>query len=243
MSDSPEVIKEQMEETREDLAHKLQALTDEVSETVHNVTETVEETVETVTETAQSTVQNVKDFFNFNKQIEDRPWLMFGGAVIVGFLAGRTLISWTTPSTPPRRSAHRGMRESLEEARHSVLPDYRSSASSQTNGQHRDSGSSWFGSIRDSFGPVLNQLSGVAVGAALSVVRDVVQSALPDNVKDQVNQAFSNLTEKFGGQPSDSSERSEGERTEQRKQSQTPVEGESPSYSQVREMTSPTHQK
>ena len=75
MENEPEVIREQMQETRTGLAEKLEALEERVmgvatavSETVENVKEGVEGTVESVKETVSETVETVKDTFNLRKQ-------------------------------------------------------------------------------------------------------------------------------------------------------------------------------
>jgi uncharacterized protein YoxC len=118
MAQEPEVIQEQMDETRSALAEKLGALTEKISGTVETVqetvqdavstvgqtvetvehavsavAETVESTVETVGETAQAAVENVKEAFNFPKQFENHPWLFFGGSVVAGFVGGKILLN------------------------------------------------------------------------------------------------------------------------------------------------------
>jgi hypothetical protein len=131
MPDKPErtpdkstVIMEHMEDTRKDLADKLEQLEKKVTDTVGSVTDLVEkvpETVETVKETIEETVQTVtgtvhqtlgavkhgvaetvetvKSFFDIPYQVNRHPWLMLGGSVLLGYLGGRLLL--------PRRRAER----------------------------------------------------------------------------------------------------------------------------------------
>jgi ElaB/YqjD/DUF883 family membrane-anchored ribosome-binding protein len=107
MDPEAEVIKEQMEETREDLAKKLERLETQVAGAVENVTGTVEavshtveqvkeavaDTVDTVKESVTGTVESVKETvretFDLPEHVRRHPWLGFGGSFIAGFVAGR----------------------------------------------------------------------------------------------------------------------------------------------------------
>jgi ElaB/YqjD/DUF883 family membrane-anchored ribosome-binding protein len=106
MDDEPEVIRQQMDETRTALADKLGRLEQQVSDTVHSAVETVEsvrtaatETVESVRNSVQNTVDSVKqsvrdtvetvtDTFDLELQVDRHPWTMVAGAAAVGFVGG-----------------------------------------------------------------------------------------------------------------------------------------------------------
>lgn len=212
MSDSPEVIEAKMEETRENLAEKLEVLGEKVSKTVEKVTETVEETVDTVsetatavTETALNTAQAVKETFNFPRHIQEHPWLMLGGSVAVGFLGGYLMSGLT-------RSAHRQSRYAFRQARQQYYqPEYYQPASSYQptstgNGHSQSHGvtgyvRSWLDDIREAMGPELERLKGMAIGASLSLLRDMAAEAIPPNFKEQVTEVFDNVTRRLGGEP------------------------------------------
>jgi ElaB/YqjD/DUF883 family membrane-anchored ribosome-binding protein len=112
-----EVIKGEMDATRESLTTKLGKLEDQVRETVSSAGESVTETivevkeavastvdgvkdaVSTVSESVSSTVggvkeavssatESVKEAFNLSRQVEEHPWAMVGAAVAVGCLGG-----------------------------------------------------------------------------------------------------------------------------------------------------------
>lgn len=115
MDNPPEVIRQQMEETRASLQDKLEVLEQQVintvqdaSQTVENVKDTMEAvkdtvqgTAETVKETVQDTVQSVKDTLSIDRQVREHPWAMLAGAAVVGFLGGRLLQRLTAiPSQP-----------------------------------------------------------------------------------------------------------------------------------------------
>jgi len=99
MDDSPEVIRQQMEETKIHLTEKLETLEQQVQETVQTtgsaVSATVgavQETVESVTGAVQEAVHTVGDAFDLRKQFEQHPWWVLGGAVAIGCLAEEYLM-------------------------------------------------------------------------------------------------------------------------------------------------------
>ena len=61
MAYEPEVIKQQMEETRSSLADKLETLEQHVLGTVHDTTSAVSNTAEMVTDAVEGTVESVKE--------------------------------------------------------------------------------------------------------------------------------------------------------------------------------------
>lgn len=93
-----EETKLQLEETKLQLTDKLGTLEQQVSDTVESagaaVTATVEAvqgTVESVTEAFEDTVHSVSNAFDLQRQIEKHPFLVVGGAVVVGYLAAEFL--------------------------------------------------------------------------------------------------------------------------------------------------------
>jgi ElaB/YqjD/DUF883 family membrane-anchored ribosome-binding protein len=124
VEDEPELIRDQMQETRTALTEKLEALeqkvtgtvdstasavaetvqnlTDTVQETVGTVKETVASTVDTVSETVESTVETVKDTFDIPGHVQRHPWIAMAGSVATGFLLGRMLHSGESSSSSTR---------------------------------------------------------------------------------------------------------------------------------------------
>jgi hypothetical protein len=190
-----------MEETRSHLEEKLEALENQVSdtvqtttaavaETVDNVKETVEkasETVGTVTEAVKETVESVGDTFNLWKQAERRPWLVFGGSVLVGFL-GAQLVGRSD-----------GEREEEEEA---PSPAPRSWSAPQENPappprhaeQPEPEEKSWFWDE-------LGRFKGLAVGALMGVLRDLSKRVVPEPIGNRVAEEMDHLTTQLGGEP------------------------------------------
>lgn len=115
MDQEPDVIRQNIEETRSSLAQKIETLEQEVIGTVKGATAAVAETVESVKETVASTVENVKDqvestvetmkgtvtdtvesvkeTFDVRTQVCRHPWGMVGGSFAAGLLTGYLLPS------------------------------------------------------------------------------------------------------------------------------------------------------
>jgi len=120
MENEPELIRQQIEEDRNALTEKLEALEQRVvgvasavSETVEGVKEGVKETVEAVRGTVEETVETVKDAFDLRKQVERYPAAMVGGAFGVGFGLGLLLQGqFASAGRGGSRAAHQAERQS-----------------------------------------------------------------------------------------------------------------------------------
>lgn len=196
----PEVIRQRMEQTRMALTEKLETLENQVVETVQGATSAVTETVEsvkdavqetvcTVKESVSDTVETVKHTFDLPLQVERHPWVMFGGSVAVGYLAGTLLpsmgprrVDWDAMSQPAEPKAFRATEEPAR-------PNGRSSQSSQ-----------WLGGLTQTFGSEIDQLKGLAIGTLLGVARDFLVQSVPEHLGDQVKELMDNFTTKLGGQ-------------------------------------------
>jgi ElaB/YqjD/DUF883 family membrane-anchored ribosome-binding protein len=204
----PEAIRQRMEQTRTALTEKLETLenqvvqtvqgaTSAVTETVESVKDAVHETVSSVKESVSDTVETVKDTFDLPLQVERHPWVMFGGSVAVGYLAGTLLpsigpgrIDWDAMSQPAepqgfRAAEPRGFRATEE----TVRPNGRSSQMSN-----------WLGNLSQTFGGEIDKLKGLAIGTALGVARDFLVQSVPEHLGDQVRELMDNFTTKLGGQ-------------------------------------------
>jgi ElaB/YqjD/DUF883 family membrane-anchored ribosome-binding protein len=130
MENEPEVIRQQMEETRSSLQDKLEVLEQQVlntmqeanqtveavKETVEAVKESVQDTATTVKETVQGTVESVKDSvhdtvqtvketLDVERQVRAHPWAMVIGATACGFVAGKVLHHLMAPPSVAARMA------------------------------------------------------------------------------------------------------------------------------------------
>jgi len=216
MDQKPDVIKEQMAETRVSLTDKIEKLEDTLKETVEttlhtatdtveNVTEKVESTVETVKdavegsveavkETMHETVETVKEAFNLRRHVQRHPWAMLAGSVAVGFLGGRLL------GAAQRRREHRGPRPGPEEAR-APTPDFtlERTAEPEPQRQAEEERSSWLGQFGETFGNELSKLKSLALGATFGVLRDMLTASVPEQLKPQLTDVMNGFTTKLGG--------------------------------------------
>jgi hypothetical protein len=159
MDDTPEVIRQQMEQTRSQLSEKLESLGHQVSETVQttgtavNATvASVQETVETVTGAIQNAVQSVSNALDIRRQFDRHPWLILGGSVVLGYLAAKLLM--------------KSAREPAEQPVTTSPPRTSASNASRGNGMSNTS-SSW------------DQLRNAALGSLIRIVQDVASQASP----------------------------------------------------------------
>jgi hypothetical protein len=204
MVDHPEMIRQQMEETRSKLADKLEALENQVSDTVQSttaaVTETVEavkDTVESVSATVQETVETVGQTFDLWGQTDRHPWVVFGGSVALGYLAAQLFDrasangkekhgpspSWDALAKSAQHPREEAPRQSPEP---SVPPADRSESSE--NGKK-----SWFWDE-------MNRVKKLAVGSLMGVVRDLAATGLPGPLGQRVAEEVDHLTPSLGGE-------------------------------------------
>jgi ElaB/YqjD/DUF883 family membrane-anchored ribosome-binding protein len=215
MDHETEVIKHQMEETRASLTEKLETLEHQVVDTVQDATqvasntvETVKEvvedvkdavtgTVETVKEKVEETVETVKHTLDLKAQVQRHPWPMMGGSVAVGFLLGKLVGRMTAREESPAPAP-------LPAAAHPVRLHNgkgRVSRSEEKAAEKRASEKGWLGSLTESMGPELAKLKGLAIGATLGIVRDVVTQAVPEELGAKLSEVMNDITVKLGGEP------------------------------------------
>jgi ElaB/YqjD/DUF883 family membrane-anchored ribosome-binding protein len=210
MDSKPEVIRQQMEETRSALTQKLETLEDKVvstvqdatsavTDTVDNVKDAVQETVTSVKDSVQDTVDSVRDTFDVERQVQRRPWLMFGGSVALGFVAGCLLHR----ETARRRSGPAARFDRLSGSPAPAMNgNYNASTAAQPISQSEPADEpSLLATLTEQFKPEIAKLKGMAIGTALGAVRDLVTHAVPEQMKDQVTEMVNNVTVKLGGQP------------------------------------------
>src|SRR5262245_5136733 len=88
MAEEPDVIRQQIDETRSSLTEKLETLEGQVRGTVREAKASVEDTIESVKASVQHSVASVKRTFDVRYQTERHPWAMVGGSVVAGFVIG-----------------------------------------------------------------------------------------------------------------------------------------------------------
>jgi ElaB/YqjD/DUF883 family membrane-anchored ribosome-binding protein len=171
--EQPEVIRQQMDQTRASLTEKVEALenqvvgtvhnaTTAVSETVDNVKQAVQDTVETVKETVTNTVEGVKEALDVTQQTQRHPWGMAGGAVAAGFITGFFLF----------RSRHAGAAWSEHAARAPAAP----------------ARPGWLDRLANRFSHELGQVEDAAFAALSSMAKEFVSQKLPHWIEEKVQE-------------------------------------------------------
>jgi len=221
VDESPEVIKSQMEQTRQGLVEKIETLEQQVTQTVQEATNAVTSTVDTVKEVVsntsdavQSTVDSVKDVvsntkdavqstmdsvvgaFDLSGHVQRSPWLMFGGAVASGFVLGKVLAPPQMSSSSASADFSRLSAASVDSSRHSSEPTPKQSE--QPSKSIFDGPLSAMGSM---FEKPLAIAEGMAVSAFFSVLQNVVKDAVPADWKDQLVGVVNDLNKQLGGMP------------------------------------------
>ena len=95
MGQSADQLRQEIEQKREDAATKIDAIEARVQDTVQGARDTVQGTVQqardTVVDTVEQTTQKVKESFDVRRQVEERPLLALGAALVGGFVLGGIL--------------------------------------------------------------------------------------------------------------------------------------------------------
>ncbi len=205
-----ETLKADMEDTRANLAQKLDALQSRLVDTVESTQQTVTDTVTQV----QQTIEGAARQMSLSYQTEQRPWLMFGLAVAAGSAVGYM----TAP--PARRPAP----ESCEAGAYppSFAPPFPADVSAGPGGADFPAGSPVHAAaalsppeVRPSaaamaehagsgrggmFQEEWDQLKGMAVSLGLSMARDYLARAAP-TIGGQIRHLVDSATKKLGGEP------------------------------------------
>jgi len=211
MENEPEVIREQMDATRTDLTKKLEQLeqsvvgtvqetTDAVSDTVKKVQEAVQDTVQSVKGSFEETVEEVRETFNISRHVQQHPWLMVGGAFAVGYVAGTFL----RPAARMVAPTFNGMARSWQDQPSSSGGSFSGASLTPTSSSASapaSQGPSMLSSVSDMFGPEVDKLKGLAIGALLGTLREVVTRQLPPQYSSTVGDVVNSVTTKLGGKP------------------------------------------
>jgi len=219
MPDEPEVIRQQMEETRASLTDKLETLekhvvdtvsdsTAAVSDTVTHVKEVVQDTVDTVKETFQESVASVRDAFDLSQQVEKHPWLFLSGSIALGYVGGRLLDQALAPPSTERwssRGSAMPATRSMASVEGSAVGNGARGAGQETARSGSDrarsgSGAGLLSSLVSQFSPEIDKAKSVLVGAGLGILRDFVTQSVPEPLQPKVSEVMDSFTTKLGGE-------------------------------------------
>jgi len=189
--ENEEVIREDMEKTRESLTEKLETLEKKLVDSVHGATSAVKETMSTVKETMHDSVETVKDAVDIPAHVDRQPWLMFGGAVLAGYVLGSLFDNRKESATPTLPSAQpfRGSPQQPQGNGHSKREKREQAAQPKKE--------SWLAMLE----PEVNHLKGLALGVALGTVREMLTEQIPPHLAGELRGVIDAVTKKVGGEP------------------------------------------
>jgi len=230
MEETRTSLTEKLETLEDKLISTVQETTSAVNETVATVKETVHEGVEAVHETvanvkesiqegAEAVKETVTDWFDIKSHVEQHPWFMLGGSVVAGFVLGNVIGNMSGR----RGTSASFMGHQMAPGAPSSLSSFASGSSaapstSSGNGWHRDQNQnqhkeekpsamkSTMSSLFSMLEPEIAKLKGLALGAALGTIREMVTKEIPPAMGQQVTEMIDNATRKLGGEPIPSSD-------------------------------------
>jgi ElaB/YqjD/DUF883 family membrane-anchored ribosome-binding protein len=204
MAQEPDVIRHQIEETRESLADKLETLEGQVKQTIGSVTSTVEQTLGTVKSKVEDTVQSVSSAvehtvdsvrrtFDIPHQVRRHPYAMTGGALLLGTALGYLL-------TGRRRRPERY--DPVERAP-SYAPPAPAPASAyeepRRSEERRESRPGFFAGLLQPFAAEFDKIKATAIGALLGMARDLAVRSVPPSLVPKVEEIINDVTRRAGG--------------------------------------------
>jgi len=212
MENEPELIRDQMQETRTALTEKLEALESQVSNTVQSATaavtdtvqavkESVSETVGTVKDSVQETVstvkETVKDAFDLEGHVQRHPWAAMLGSVATGYIAGRLMHG--LGGEHRHRDVPRKYSAFADEVKHEK------GANGHGNGARKEEEPAekegLFGGLANAFSGELDTIKGLGLAAVAGVVRDLVTQSVGGEIGDRLREWVDGMTEKMGAKP------------------------------------------
>jgi len=210
MENEPELIRDQMQETRSALTEKLEALETQVSSTVQSATTAVTDTVQAVKDTVTETVgsvkdsvqetvstvkESVKDAFDLEGHVQRHPWAAMLGSVAAGFVAGRVLHGLAG-------GHHRDVPRQYTAFASEVKPE--KAANGHGNGAHKEEEpqkEGVLGGLANAFSGELDTIKGLGLAAVAGAVRDLVGQSVGGEIGDRLRQWVDGMTEKMGAKP------------------------------------------
>jgi ElaB/YqjD/DUF883 family membrane-anchored ribosome-binding protein len=196
MDQEPDVIRDQMEETRTSLTGKLESLERKVTDTVQGTATAVGDAVASVKDAVRQTLDSVRNVFDIQQQVDLHPWTMMAGSVAVGYLAGMLVPG----------GARKGRNGSIRPAepaavRNGEVPRFESPAASSVAPAIPSGSASVLNEWGEKFKDEISELKSLAVGTTLGIIRDMVMPSVPPETKPQIKELIDGITTKLGGKP------------------------------------------
>jgi hypothetical protein len=205
--DKPELIRHQMEDTRAALSAKIENLEHEVVDSVHGAKQAVSDAAHDAAQVVSETVQSVKEVFDINKQTERHPWVVFGGSIALGYIGGLLLDRLApVPNAIERPQSEPATHGLWHRNGNGKFPAFsyepaRLEKPAPPEPPAKEPEPDWLHKLSEEFQPEIAKLKGLAVGAALGLVRDLLADSIPEQMKPQFTDVMDQITTKVGGEP------------------------------------------
>jgi len=190
MENEEQLIREKMERTRESITDKLEVLETRIVGKVEEATAAVTDTATSVKDAIDDTATSVKETFDVGLQVDRHPWLMVGGAVAAGLVAGHLLHSQIRASPAAPR---------LEEARAVPQPMPAPQATSAP------APPPWTSpppppskpSMLSEFEPELVKAKELAIGVGFGILREALTAEMSPALAGYAGEILNNITRKL----------------------------------------------
>ena len=204
VADSVQNATSTVNDTIQSVRDVVDSVKDSVQGTVDSVKDSVQGTVDSVKETMADTVEGVKQTFDLHRQVDHHPYLMVGGAVVVGYVAGRMLNVPQAARAVGRAAESFG--PTVNRFARSAASNLNSAASAVGSTAASMGGAAvatggWISALESMFGPEIAKVKELAIGTLLGVVRDMAVKAAPETMVPQVREIIDGITTKLGGKP------------------------------------------
>jgi len=223
MSEKLELLEERVRDTLEETRTAVGDIVDNVKgtvedtvgavkETVDGAKSTVENIVENVKETMDDTVTKVKRSFDLRYQVEQNPWLMVGGAVVVGSIIGSLL----NRGDEDRRhysysgdSVHNGnyVADATGGTGPYSISGEEDGATNQANSvpsyqapQKQSSWGSALGQFQEEFDVVKGVVTSAVMGTVMKTLQEMIRQNIP-SMASQFDEAMDRIAKKWGVKP------------------------------------------
>ena len=215
-----ERVRDTLEETRTavgDIVENVKGTVEEtvgaVKETVDGAKSTVEDIVENVKETMDDTVTKVKRSFDLHYQVEQNPWLMVGGAVVVGSILGSLMnrgdegYRYSAYSTDSMHNGNYVADTTSGTGPYSISGEEEGTAT-QANAvpsYHAQKQRSWgsaLGQFQEEFDVVKGVVTSAVMGTVMKTLQEMIRQNLP-NMASQFDEAMNRIGKKWGVKPNE----------------------------------------
>lgn len=184
MAEGTEPIRQDIDAIRDSMTEKMEQIETRVKDTVDNTVGSVKRTVDT-------TVDSVKRSFDLQQQVNERPWVALGVAVLAGYvigsLGGGSSERYTPrgepmryyPAEPRAGEAMRYYPSGTQPTSSSYAQSYESRQYNGQQGGRMGNQSGFMGEVMQQFGGELNMLASAAMTAGMAMIRDTISQSLP----------------------------------------------------------------